>query len=277
MAAVVPKRDCPHVHQLDFDSFIKKDIDIKSACSEEGCDAVGENWICCFCGCIKCSRYVSGHAADHAEKNPDHCIAVSFADCSCWCYKCDAYIEDPISFRFIRAVKIAKFGPEPDYPLVKRTPDTVAEESTVRDIEGQALNIRSLIPGKDESLRLENCSMCIVNIYSPLRAVRLIGCKKCTIHVMCPITAIDISKSEEITVRQKAEPRNTFVHIEDTSSVMMHLKYNPNFAFYAHFEVSNSTVGFINESVNGIILPCPQSFVTYDSVAMKFALSPLKE
>jgi len=270
MVTVVPKRDCPHVHSLDFASFSRKQISIDAPCQHEGCGAKGENWICCFCGSILCSRYVAGHAAEHAEKEPDHCISVSFADCSCWCYKCDSYIEDPVSINFVRQVQRAKFGPEAFTPApAKPVPvGPVGEETVLKNQVQACFDIRDAQPG--ESLVLENCSGCVVNVQSPLFAVRFRRCKECTIRVQVPVTVIDLEDCAGITIRQLVPARNTSLGINRSAAVAVVMEMDPLYTFFSSVVTRQSVVG-INTARGRVLIPIgPTSSTLFNAETKAF-------
>jgi len=277
MFAVTPKRDCPHVHGLNFDEFSKKSFSIDAKCEEEGCDATGENWICCFCGSIMCSRYVAGHAAQHTEKNPDHCIAVSFADCSCWCYKCDSYIEDPISIRFVRHVQHVKFGePEPEVAAAASFVDTrPIKETVVKSQSGVSMKIRDVLPTVREDLRLEDCDMCVVVVYTPINCLRLVHCKKCTVELRCQISSLNIAGSEEITVRYDVPPTNTSLVVENTSPCLVNLSLDPSHVFFSRCETTNSNVAINCVNAAGMVVCGPHSNTVFNAETHQFVTTKL--
>src|SRR5690349_11281539 len=65
---------------------------VKSECKD--CGEQKENWVCCECGGIFCSRYIKGHMKQHHDKS-GHLIAVSLMDLSFWCYGCGDYVDNP--------------------------------------------------------------------------------------------------------------------------------------------------------------------------------------
>ncbi|KAH8057790.1 hypothetical protein JL722_6328 [Aureococcus anophagefferens] len=77
---VYPRTSTPHL-----DCISSKPLDgaaaLAAAC--EVCGAEGENWICLATHKCLCSRYVAGHAKEHAEASGAK-IAVSLADLSFW-------------------------------------------------------------------------------------------------------------------------------------------------------------------------------------------------
>jgi len=270
MAAVVPKCDCPHVSGLNYGIFMKKPINVDAVCEKEGCDAKGENWICCFCGNVMCSRYIAGHAAEHVEKNPDHCIAVSFADCSCWCYKCDSYIEDPVSLRYINAVVRAKFG-EPAAKIKHLDDESLPViQETVKSVEGEFIEFSQATPKARLALCLENCNMCVLNVTIPLHTIRFIGCKKCTVYISYEVRNIEMSNCEEMTIRQCCVCDDTNVKVEGTNSLMIALTFAPDRTFYSNLEASNTTVGITSPTVNTVIPHCARSAIKFDKEALKF-------
>jgi len=279
MFAVSPIDDCPHVHALNFESFAKKDFSIDAVCEEDRCEATGENWICCFCGSIMCSRYIAGHAAQHAEKNPDHCIAVSFADCSCWCYKCDCYIEDPISLQFIRKVKQVKFGGgSKDSSAAPAAAAAVSEvpareESVLTALNGATFNIQNA--SSDESIRLEDCEMCVVDVSTPIRSVRLLRCKKCTIHMDCELGRIEIVGCEQITIRQRVTGVRTCLRVEDTKTAIVETSLNPQYTFFCRCETKNSNLLLKNDVSFGMVVDGPESLTTFDAEKKAFTTTPV--
>jgi uncharacterized UBP type Zn finger protein len=91
---VSPKSDCEHIKKenlITLEEF--KKLDFKSQC--HNCEEKQENWICLECGQFYCSRYVSGHMAEHNESTK-HGICLSMMDLSFWCYDCDSYIVSPV-------------------------------------------------------------------------------------------------------------------------------------------------------------------------------------
>jgi len=277
---VSPKRDCPHVYALDYEAFPRKDLKIDSPCEEDGCEATGENWICCFCGKITCSRYVAGHAAEHAEKNPDHCIAVSFADCSCWCYKCDSYIDDAISRSFVRLVQHAKFGDPTPAPAA---PVTIAEaiaaaqaplkESLINHQNDAFIGISECTP--DEGLLIEDCNRSVFKVSSPLRSIRANRCKKCTIEIVLGVTSIEICNCEELTIRKLTGSARSTIRIEDTFSSAVILSVPPETAFFSHFETKGSNVAISSESGCYLITKGPRSSTVYDKEKKAFVTTTM--
>jgi len=262
MYAVEPRRDCPHVHSLDFESFSKKDIKIDAPCEKEGCGKVGENWICCFCGTILCSRYIAGHAAEHAEKEKDHCIAVSFADCSCWCYKCDDYIDDAISRKFVQRVQRAKFGGPKDEAAAAPKITEELKENVLKDVDGGILVVKGT--KLNEAVLFRNCSNCIIDVSSPVGILRLIDCKNCTVSVKSEITTIDIQKCLSCTVWNKMTCRKTSLFVNDSAAIVVKMKMDPKFFFFALCKVTNSVVGFVSEKKKCVIPKGPCSTIEYD-------------
>ena len=95
--AVYPKDDCPHCtvdNIKPLQAILDAGVKISSACA--GCAHQGEVWVCLKCAQVCCSRYVQGHMALHNQDNPEHIIAMSFADFSYWCYECDSYVVHPL-------------------------------------------------------------------------------------------------------------------------------------------------------------------------------------
>jgi len=283
MAVVEPKRDCPHVYALDYESFARKVNNTDEPCCEEGCGAQGENWVCCFCGGVRCSRYIKGHAAEHYEKNHDHCISISFADCSCWCYKCDEYIEDPISIKFVRRVQAIKFGLPPSAKAAARSDADeegasgvavpLGEESLVKDVADAAININDAKPG--EGLCLQNCSGCVVTITTPIRVIRLHDCKECTVDVRAPISHFDIQKSIGISVRHGVPSRGSFFVVNDSAAVAVLLDLDPALSFFSSFETTNSMVGINGGRVKAMICPGPRSSTKFNPETKAFETKPI--
>eukprot|EP00762_Andalucia_godoyi_P000959 ANDGO_03736.mRNA.1 NAD-dependent protein deacetylase Sirt2 len=109
--AVHPRTDCPHVLPPSRSVANLGDHEVviyPSPC--EVCGDSSENWFCCACHSIQCSRYVNSHMALHAESSPQHSIVISFSDLSCYCYACDDYITSPQLDSLRSAVYQAKFG-----------------------------------------------------------------------------------------------------------------------------------------------------------------------
>jgi len=276
---VEPKRDCPHVHGLKLSAF-KKNFSIEAECEEEGCHATGENWICCFCGKILCSRYVAGHAAQHAEKNPDHCISVSFADCSCWCYKCDSYIEDPISVQFVRCVQRNKFGlpPEPKMAAVGEdatafvSPFVGGEDSVVNKQEGASIDLQDALPS--EGVRFEECSDCTIDVQSRIRVLRLYDCKKCTVRVNAAVGGFDIQRCSGVIIRSYVSSARSCIIINDSAAVTLLMDGTPMFDFFRSFESTGSIVGIKFEEAKTIIPAGPHSKTTFNAETSKFETKP---
>lgn len=106
---VVPLNHSPHlksVKRLDEDEAAHKAL-FQAGCAD--CGSTRENWLCLSCHQVRCSRYVSGHAAAHAESHQqtteaadgggggasshDHQIAISLSDLSIWDFGQDAYLN----------------------------------------------------------------------------------------------------------------------------------------------------------------------------------------
>lgn len=120
MHAVVPRTDCPHVHNIDFFSVsLNEARNITS--SPCRCGENFENWICLVCSAVECSRYKNGHMKDHNEETK-HAIALSMADFSVWCYDCNDYIDSPEVKSLHDTLYLAKFNEAPqkyeDSPIV---------------------------------------------------------------------------------------------------------------------------------------------------------------
>lgn len=110
MFAVNPKTDCPHVEELDIEKItgrLYREI-VHNPC--EKCQDCTENWLCLQCESIFCSRYVSGHMAQHNEEC-GHMVALSFSDSSVWCYRCDSYVTSPAVTAMSRRLGDVKFTP----------------------------------------------------------------------------------------------------------------------------------------------------------------------
>lgn len=70
-----------------------------------------ENWVCCACYWVGCSRYVEEHMALHAVVQ-GHMIAMSLGDMYIWCYGCDAYVGGERAEQFRRPISMLKqYGP----------------------------------------------------------------------------------------------------------------------------------------------------------------------
>ena len=82
------------------------------------CGAEGENWVCLSCHATHCSRYVRGHAADHAAASGHH-LACSLSDLSFWDFGQDCYLDvfaiDALHAPY-SALHLAKFGEAPALP-----------------------------------------------------------------------------------------------------------------------------------------------------------------
>ena len=112
---VYPRTSTPHL-----DCISSKPLDgaaaLAAAC--EVCGAEGENWICLATHKCLCSRYVAGHAKEHAEGSGSK-IAVSLADLSFWDFGQDAYL-DVFAIEALHApytaLHVAKFGEAPTLP-----------------------------------------------------------------------------------------------------------------------------------------------------------------
>jgi len=272
--AVEPKRDCPHVSGLDYSTFSAKDIKIDSPCSEEGCGAQGENWVCCFCGAVLCSRYVKGHAAKHAETNPDHCISVSFADCSCWCYKCDSYIDDPVSRMFVSFVQRIKFGVPDESP--EKSAGPLKEVTTLKDQTGLSFTVQDTKRG--DGLCLDTCSACIIDIKSPVHTLRLLNCKSCTIQVGAPVTFFAIEHCVNITIRHNIDAHRSCMAVNDSAPVALLIPFvvSPDTFFYS-FETKGSVVGINAKDKPRFFIPAgPLSATTFDG-KNAFETKPVEE
>lgn len=90
--AVAQKTDCPHLDKHINGKSIDYDTVFVSHCND--CGHQDENWVCCECGKVFCSRYVNGDMAKHAKES-GHGIASSMSDLSFWCYLCEDYIDNP--------------------------------------------------------------------------------------------------------------------------------------------------------------------------------------
>jgi hypothetical protein len=117
--------DCPHVHGVNTPTRIKALEGL--ACAE--CGSETEPWICLGCGAVGCSRYVNGHAAEHASSGPGCSIALSPADMSLWCFACDAYLDvfrlPEVHEAFTHLYRL-KFGCEPELPKAEVASATAA-------------------------------------------------------------------------------------------------------------------------------------------------------
>jgi len=108
--SVEPREDCPHFQSgvaIGVSSIIGQAFK-KNSCGT--CNDSSENWVCLACGKTCCSRYVNGHASEHAAST-NHKIVLSFSDLSVWCYACSDYIKDPfLTTMFVGELYKAKFG-----------------------------------------------------------------------------------------------------------------------------------------------------------------------
>jgi len=108
--SVQPRENCPHFNTHVVLGVASK---IATAFHENTCGVCAdksENWVCLSCGKTLCSRYVNGHASEHAE-NSGHLIVLSFSDLSVWCYGCSDYIKDQfLTTMFVGELYKAKFG-----------------------------------------------------------------------------------------------------------------------------------------------------------------------
>jgi len=287
MFAVNPKRDCPHVHGLDYAAFSKKAIDINAECEAEDCHHSGENWICCFCGSVLCSRYVSGHAAEHAEKNPEHCISVSFADCSCWCYKCDSYIDDPISVKFVRQVQRAKFGkqevPEEAAAAVEAPVRPIILDGAAAETPDMAFKSKSdaVIQIRDvpsaSRLLIEDCSKCVIKVLTGISVLQLQKCRDCTIYVDDPTEGIFIHGCINVTVRHQSNVRGCTLGVNDSVGVIVIIPHDPYYAFFSSCEVVNSAVGIKTPVANTVIAETGHSKTSFNREKGAFQTVPVKE
>jgi NAD-dependent SIR2 family protein deacetylase len=114
MFAVEPKRNCPHLGDLNYES-IGRQLDSFSILTQKCSDCLdtSENWMCLNCENVFCSRYVNGHMAVH-NASSGHCVALSYSDASFWCYACDSYVTS-IELAFLaKRLGDAKFPTEPE-------------------------------------------------------------------------------------------------------------------------------------------------------------------
>ena len=107
---VIPKAWCPHLED-NVDKVIRSFAPgvklSEQPCLQ--CGNVGENWICCRCHEVHCSRYVNEHMLFHGiEKG--HLICVSFSDLSAWCYGCEDYIDHADLDPYKQILHMEKFG-----------------------------------------------------------------------------------------------------------------------------------------------------------------------
>ena len=92
MSLVECKLDCSHTTNIAPTEVWQILNTLPTHC--EDCLDVSENWICLTCASTFCSRFIHGHAADHAASS-GHSISLSLSDLSVWCYPCEAYIKCP--------------------------------------------------------------------------------------------------------------------------------------------------------------------------------------
>lgn len=102
---VEPKKDCPHVHEVNIEYPRNIEEKVCSICGES------EVWICMTCGKILCSRYKNKHMKEHYE-NEKHPISCSFSDLSFWCNECESYIVDERLQPFYTHLSKDKFSSE---------------------------------------------------------------------------------------------------------------------------------------------------------------------
>jgi len=114
MFCVDLKTDCKHAnsarhipHDIAERFLAARRVIAANICQE--CPSDVENWLCAASMQVRCSRYVHGHAASHAERS-GHAIAVSLSDLSVWCFSCDAYIAAPTLAPLLDALHEMKFG-----------------------------------------------------------------------------------------------------------------------------------------------------------------------
>ncbi|KXS08778.1 hypothetical protein M427DRAFT_76193 [Gonapodya prolifera JEL478] len=136
---IVPKLNCPHVHDA---VFLRDSVSIALDVPCSVCTDTSENWICLSCYDVFCSRYVNSHMLSHFESSKlcgsslsaastsgssgsattatastatadqtghPHCVAASFTDLSFWCFECGEYIESDVLRPFHTALHVAKF------------------------------------------------------------------------------------------------------------------------------------------------------------------------
>jgi len=109
--SVEPREDCPHLGQHVALGTAAKIGPAFAATACETCADKTENWICIKGGITACTRYVNGHAKNHAESS-GHQVALSFSDLSVWCYSCADYVKHPLLNMFVGELHKAKFGEE---------------------------------------------------------------------------------------------------------------------------------------------------------------------
>jgi NAD+-dependent protein deacetylase SIR2 len=110
---VVPKRDCPHILEIDV-LDIKDRFDAEKFSTPCGvCGDGSENWFCLSCETVLCSRFVNAHMAQHNEST-QHPVAFSYTDASFWCYDCESYITNPDLQVFAMKFSTIKHGSEED-------------------------------------------------------------------------------------------------------------------------------------------------------------------
>jgi hypothetical protein len=90
-----------------------------------------ENWICLTCKDVFCSRYVNGHAEQHALEST-HSLALSLSDLSVWCYECSSYVKLPEQKPIQDAMYRLKFGEE---PLLTPFEMTITDSQVVVEID----------------------------------------------------------------------------------------------------------------------------------------------
>jgi len=90
---IYPKKNCPHVGQVDVREIlcsIPEDIMARGC---EICKEPEENWLCLFCYKLLCGRLKNQHMLLHATKeHTSHVLCASMMDLSFWCYDCNSYV-----------------------------------------------------------------------------------------------------------------------------------------------------------------------------------------
>ena len=122
--AVMPIDNCAHVVE-EGGGHVAADGDVTSlferiragemkvACQE--CGDERENWLCCGCLTVHCSRHVAAHGKQHFEES-GHAVALGFNDLSVWCHRCEAYLDVynvPAVRCVYREAHVSKFGEPP--------------------------------------------------------------------------------------------------------------------------------------------------------------------
>jgi Zn-finger in ubiquitin-hydrolases and other protein len=169
--AVVPKEDCPHVLEAEAlfcDTAHVQELNFnQTPCAD--CADASECWVCLHCHELRCSRYVKGHAAAHASKLPEHCVAISLRDMSVWCFACDSYITYPKLRPLLAALEEVKFSAENGHAT-----KPVSKDPLVRELEA---GVAQLSIAEAAPVRLVD-ALDQLSLASVAKAIRTGKCKK---------------------------------------------------------------------------------------------------